>query len=68
MHYTADRTTVPPALAPDNLATATQLEADVALAEWQRQRNIPPERRVVGIDPAEVAYEATLDLVRRMVA
>jgi hypothetical protein len=54
--------------AADTLATATQLEADVALAEWQRQRGLPPERRVVGIDHAEIAYEAQLAAVHAAMA
>lgn len=48
---------------PDHLATATQLEATIALAEWQRQRHLPPAERVVGIHHAEMAYAATLDRV-----
>jgi hypothetical protein len=47
---------------PDPLADATQLEATIALAEWQRQRHIPPAERVVGQDHADVGYAATLDI------
>lgn len=48
----------------DKLATCTQLEADIALCEWRRQRHLPPALRIVGNDPALAAYEATLDVVR----
>jgi hypothetical protein len=47
----------------DHLGTATQLEATIALAEWQRQRHLPPAERVVGIHPAEMAFAAVLDRV-----
>lgn len=47
----------------DNLAHATQLEADVALREWQQQRHLPPAQRIVAIDP-NAAYEAVLDVMR----
>ncbi|WP_438278123.1 hypothetical protein [Nitrobacter sp.] len=50
---------------PDHLATATQLEATIALAEWQRYRDRPPSRRLAEYDDvaAERAFEATLDIV-----
>ncbi len=47
----------------DPLATATQLEASIALAEWQRQRHLPPAERIVGAHHADVGFEATLDIV-----
>ncbi|GEC15185.1 N-acetylmuramoyl-L-alanine amidase [Nitrobacter winogradskyi] len=50
-------------VAADPLATATQLEATVALAEWQRQRHLPPAERIVGAYHADVGYEAKLDIV-----
>jgi hypothetical protein len=50
---------------PDHLATATQLEATIALAEWQRRRDLPPSRRLAEYDDAAAdrAFEARLDLV-----
>lgn len=48
---------------PDHLATATSLEATVALREWQQQRHLTPADRVVGRGHADVGYEATLDIV-----
>jgi hypothetical protein len=33
-----DCATLPPSVAPDNLATCTQIEANVALAEWQAEQ------------------------------
>lgn len=47
----------------DPLATANQLEASIALAEWQRQRHLPPAERIVGAYHADVGYEAKLDIV-----
>jgi hypothetical protein len=37
---------------PDNLATATQLEATIALTEWQRHRDLPPADRLTDYDTA----------------
>lgn len=55
--------TVPLPAPADNLATATGLEATIALREWQQQRHLPPAQRVVGYDPADAAYEATMVVV-----
>lgn len=54
----------------DTLATATQLEADLALTEWQHNRGKAPAERLHDYDECARAraYEATLDIVRRMVA
>jgi hypothetical protein len=54
---------VTPAPATGDLSTATQLEASIALAEWQRQRHLPPEQRIVGAHHADLAFETMLELV-----
>lgn len=50
---------------PDPLAAATQLEATIALAEWQRHRDRPPGRRLAEYDEvvADRAFEVQLDIV-----
>lgn len=38
MQLLSETSTLPPSVAPDNLATCTQIEANVALAEWQQEQ------------------------------
>jgi hypothetical protein len=50
---------------PDNLATATSLEATIALEAWQRHRDQPPAKRLVDYDAAtaDAAFAAQLAAV-----